>query len=720
MKPQTTLFLAVILCMTVSLANALTLDVAVLDLSKAEGQCIGERAVFDLFAAHPDLNPRWITDLQPDTLAGFSAVVLPDVHSTGNLAEGWAQTLRAYVEAGGGLVITHDSRGLPPHELFPEIEAVAGRHIGQRISSFTNHALTFGLGAFDAAFGDHWDMQPGPAGEAVATCAQDKPVVVVGQLGQGRVVRVGLCVGITGSGEQQVPEGMEARLMLNSVAWAAGTSPWHLTDYGDVTVALEAQDEAVAQPEPVHVAVTVSIRAAEIAMPVRIVLRDEAGAQVSDASVVVEGRKQPGRGVYLRTQAQVELPTADLPDGRYTLSAEGEQVSAPQIAVNLRGQLMAEDRERTLRAREVLQNTVSKFVFNQGYEFNRDISLLDPYMAKIKETGFNTYDYSGGDIWREESFEMLEKVLDSAQRHGLMVWATFNPPSGSREIAEWELEKRQNYYYETIERFAHLSLRYPNFVAFTCDDFDYNYGFFTTEMMAEMARRWRSINPDLYFLPLIYYGGITEEFMRTRGPYLDGVVFHFRANSYPPSYIDNYDPKDFDMYGDVQRYEFKRIRHIVGDKLLISGVYIWYYEKGWGVLTPDEQNPSVEHIVRDAAQKFEISHDYAIGTRIYGLGIDHPAYEAMGDLQKQWEHEGSDWGRADISDPEKEVRKYRVALDNPPYFATLLQRPSELSEQLLRQLDVPQIDLHWRMMEDAFDPHEAVNRFFASRSPAPS
>lgn len=720
MRSQAILLLVVAVCMSASVVPALALDVAVLDIGKVEGQGFGEQAIFKLLAAHPDFNPQWIADLQPETLSRFKAVVLADVHATGNLAEGWDRALRGYVEAGGGLVITHDSRGLPPHELFPEVEAASGRHISQRISSFTDHSLTFGLSGFDAAFGDHWDMQAGPDGEAVAMCAEGKPVVLVGQVGQGRLVRVGLCVGLSGGAEQQVPVGMEARLMTNSVAWAAGTSPWHLADYGDITVSLEALDEQVAQPAPVQVAVAISVRRPEIAMPLRIVLHDEAGAQVSDAAVVVDGRKQPGRDVYLRTEARVDLQTAGLPDGRYGLTAVGENVSAPQVAVQLCGRLMAEDRERTRRARELLQNTVSKFVFNQGYDFHKDIALLDPFMARIKETGFNTYDYFHGHIWNDESFEYLEKVLDSAQRHGLKVWATLGPPSGTEEIARWPAEQRRNYYYDTVERFARISLQYPNFVAFTCDDFDYNYGFFSPEMMAEMAQRWRSINPDLFFLPLIYYPGISEEFMRTRGPYIDGVVFHFRAGSYPPGYIDNYDPKSFDMYGDVQHYEFKRIRHIVGEKPLIAGLYIWYYQGGWGVLTEDEKNPDEEHIVRDAAQKFEIAHDYALGTRIYGLGIDHPAYAAMGELQKQWERQGRDWGQDDISDPEKEIRKYRGSLDNPPYLATLLSRSSALSEQLRRSFDLPRIDLQRRMIEGEFDPQEAVNRFFASRSPAPS
>ncbi len=727
MKAVTSLSIAVTILFSATLAWAASVDVAVLDIEKVEGKAFGERGIFQLLSKHPDFKAQWIADLQSETLGKFQVVMLADVHDVGKLAEGWEQALRAYVEGGGGVVMTHDCAGMKPEVLFPDVDAGWDRHIGQRISSFTNHPLTFGLNAFDTAFGDHRDLKPGPAGQVVIKCIADKPVAVVGNVGHGRVVHLGSCIGLSAVSDEDAPQGMEARLILNALAWAAGVNPWHLSDYGEITVGIQPTQAAVEQPAPITAAVTVSVRKAEIALPLKIALYDEAGKEVSSTAVIVQGRKQPGRDIYLRTEAEVKLATEGLPDGTYVLAAEGEDVQPGEVQVALRGQLMDADRKRTVLARQALQNTVSKFVFNQGYEFDYDRKAtapvfypekLEAYMQRIKETGFNTYDYFHGMIWNEEAFGCLEKVLASAQRHGLKVWATLGPPSGHEEIARWPREKRQDYYFTTVERFAQLSLKYPNFIAFTCDDFDYNYGFFSPEMMAEMARRWQSINPNLFFLPLIYYGGISEEFMRTRGPYIDGVVFHFRAGSYPPNYIDNYDPKSFEMYGDVQRYEFKRIRHIVGDKPLIAGLYIWYYQGGWGVLTPDEKNPTEEHIVRDAVQKFEIAHDYAIGTRIYGVGIDHPAYAGMGKLQLEWEKAGKDWGKADISDPQKEVRKYRAALDNPPYYATLLNRNTALSEYLRRDFGVPQMDLCWRLTEGKFDPEKAVKDFFASRSPA--
>lgn len=721
----------IVVAMSACAATSAAISVGVFDADVAGGRGYGERGIYQALSEHPEFTSELFTSITAETLAKYDAVVFANVYEPGEQVDGWQQLLRSYVDGGGGLIVTHNCSAVKCPETFPEIDGGIEKCVGQHIGSFENHPITFGITAFDTAFGDHRIINPGSEAEVLMRNSVDRPAGVAGEVGQGRVARLGPCIGLSAMTTEEAPVGMEARLLFNSVAWAAGTNPWHLPEYGEVTVGISAGAPAFEQPRPVTAHVTVSVRKAAVAVPLRIALYDEAGKEAAATEVIAAGRKEPGRGRYLRVEMDVELPTAGLDDGKHIIMAEGEDVLSVEAPVELRGQIMAADRERTLKARAALQNTTSKFHFNQGFEFDWDRAtktrvlkpeLLDAYMARIAESGFETYDYFKSSIWDDQAHEFLEQVCIAAQRHGLKVWATLSPPSGEQEIAAWPKERVREYYYETAERFARLSLKHPNFIAFTCDDFDYNYALFSPEMMAEMARRWRSINPDLYFLPLIYYGGITEEFMATRGPYIDGVVFHFRAGSNPPSYIDNYDPKSFEMYGDVQRYEFKRIRRIVGDKPLIAGLYIWYYEGGWGVMTPDGKKPSEEHIVRDAVQKLQISHDYAIGTRLYGLGIDHAAHQAMGKLCLQWREAGDDWGEADISDLESDIRKYRGELGNPPYFGTLASRPSSLSEDLRAEFGLPHIDLHWRLMETPprFDPREAVNRFFALWSPDPA
>ena len=76
-------------------------------------------------------------------------------------------------------------------------------------------------------------------------------------------------------------------------------------------------------------------------------------------------------------------------------------------------------------------------------------------------------------------------------------------------------------------------------------------------------------------------------FRERYGPCIDGIVFHFRAESDPAGYIPGYDPKSFDMYAEVMRQEFSRVREVMGDKAVLAGIYIWYYKGGWGVMTPE-------------------------------------------------------------------------------------------------------------------------------------
>ncbi len=368
--------------------------------------------------------------------------------------------------------------------------------------------------------------------------------------------------------------------------------------------------------------------------------------------------------------------------------------------------------ERIAWMREHLRGTVAKFEFTQGYSFRRHPENLRPFLEAIKARGFTAWDqHAPGGIWNDEAFASLERSIQVAAEVGLDVWATLSPPSGREEIARWPLEKKRDYYYSTVERFARLAAQYPNFVAFGCDDFlPYNRRFFTPEMLAEMARRWRAICPRLAFVPLLYYGSITPGLFQNYGDSIDGIVFHFRADSYPYEYIPGYDPKNFDMYGDVMRYELKRVRQIAGDYLVICGIYIWYYKGGWGVLTPDEQNPTEEHIVRDAVQKLQIAHDYADGVRVYGLGIDHAAYQAMGELLHRWQAENSAWGQK-RGDPESHLARWQQALGDGPYLGTLLSGERGLGAQLPRLCPWPRVELARIFARGEFAPAEAARRY---------
>jgi len=367
--------------------------------------------------------------------------------------------------------------------------------------------------------------------------------------------------------------------------------------------------------------------------------------------------------------------------------------------------------ERLAWMREHLSGTVSKFAFTQGYSFRKNPDRLRPFLQAVKARGFNVWDQmAAGGIWGDEQFASLERSIRAAGQVGLNVWATLSPPSGQEKIARMPEEERRQYYFTTAERFAHLAKKYPNFVAFTCDDFDYNFRFFTPEMLAEMARRWRAICPRLAFLPLLYYKSISEEFFATRGDSIDGVVFHFRADSYPYAHIPAYDPKNFDMYGDVMRYELKRVRRIAGRHPVVCGIYIWYYESGWGVLTPDEKNPAVEHIVRDATQKIEIAHQFADGVRVYGLGVDHDAYRAMGERARKWRTEKQAWAPK-RGEPKSPLGRWQRPSGKGPFLGTLLADQRGIGCDLPKVCPWQRLELVGDFRTRRFDPAEAARRY---------
>jgi hypothetical protein len=367
---------------------------------------------------------------------------------------------------------------------------------------------------------------------------------------------------------------------------------------------------------------------------------------------------------------------------------------------------------RLAAIRKQLEGTVSKFEFTQGYDFRKQPDKLRPLMAAIRAQGFDTWDQmprSAESLWDAASLGDLERTLEVAGDVGLKVWATLIPPSESETVARMPLPERQEYYYSIAERFARLAAKHPHFVAFTCDDFSLNNAFFTPPMLSEMARRWRAICPRLAFLPLLYYPGVSKDFFTRYGDYVDGIVFHFRSESYPPAVIPAYDPKSFDMYGDVMRYELKRVREMAGEHTVICGIYIGYYRGGWGVLAPDGQQPTTEHVIRDAAQKVGIAHPYADGVRVYGLGIDHEAYHAMGDLARQWRTAGDAWG-AQRGDPESHLARWQ-AQPAGLLLGTLLRSDQGLGHDVSRSGRWPQWELLRDLERGEFDPAQAAARY---------
>ena len=642
--------------------------IGVFDADSVGGQSFGEQGTLQALAKVSGLHVVPLKKLDSKALAGLDVLILPDVHKVGEVREGWQQSVRRFVTDGKGVLMTHDCAGMTPEKLFPEISRGTTRHVSRAIKPVLEHPVVKGVLPFECRFGDHKDVIPGPSARILLRCSGDRIAGVVGEVGKGRVLHIGVAIGLDGTAGEAAPNEDETRLLLNAVAWLAGKE---LTGVKLSPLRIAVSARAVCQPAPV-VAEVRWLGNGMPGTPCKIIFSDSRGDTIGERLEPVTVTGAPGRRTGV---ARAEFATKGLADGSCTLRASVEGHPPTEVAVLLEGQARSAMHARDKRIRARHRNQVIKFAFTQGYEFRKGWAKAKPFLEALKAHNIDSFDYyllRGGQSLDDGEFERFERMCGLAAEVGLQLWATFLPPSGKRELAALDADRGRALYREAFQRLARLSLEHPHFIGITIDDFDYNLGFFSPEFCAELAAICRSGNPDLAFMPLMYWRSISPGFVKRYEPYIDGIVFHFRAGSDPPSYLPGYDPKSFDDYRQVLHYELSRVRRMLGGKTLICGFYQWYYKGGWGVMTPDGKNPSDEHQCADVLQKYEVAHEYADGVRLYGLGIDYAVYDTLRDTVARWREEGSPWGWRGT-----DVEEYQPSARPVPdgkKLATIIQR----------------------------------------------
>jgi len=186
---------------------------------------------------------RYVRSLDPETLRGLKVLILPCVHG---YPEEWKEdelraNLRAFVAAGGGIVLMNESIGwrramanAPP---FPEIGRATGkgaaymdsvdRGVGPAHVKYVPlkvaaeaHPVTRGVRTF-AALHDMPEIVPGDKGRVLVTRAEGGAgAVVAGTFGKGRVVLIAPTIGVGPRDMEQSPSGAARTLLRNSVSWA--------------------------------------------------------------------------------------------------------------------------------------------------------------------------------------------------------------------------------------------------------------------------------------------------------------------------------------------------------------------------------------------------------------------------------------------------------------------------------------------------------------------
>lgn len=227
----------------------------------------GAVAIHRALSDRRDLVVEHLPDLSTARLAQCDVVIIPNMGHPGtptNLNADWQRAVRAFVDSGGGVLVCQHAVGMESYfpALFPDVATVKNYVPLREMEVVESHPVASGESlrrryprqaenpafseqfevsrmqpgdVFTAGFNDYDCLIPGPRGKTVVRSVRDTqqglgddPVVVVGQVGKGRVVLSGMTLGYTlfcTDGEwvgpfDELTEG-EGKLLTNSVFWLA-------------------------------------------------------------------------------------------------------------------------------------------------------------------------------------------------------------------------------------------------------------------------------------------------------------------------------------------------------------------------------------------------------------------------------------------------------------------------------------------------------------------
>jgi hypothetical protein len=159
----------------------------------------------------------------------------------------------------------------------------------------------------------------------------------------------------------------------------------------------------------------------------------------------------------------------------------------------------------------------------RGKDGRVDIPRL---IAELVEIRANTYhwliDHAATD-WDD-----LHRFLPLARKRQIRVWVGLAPPAESPPHTKNYSEPFRLDYQRWAAELAKLSLREPNLVAWSIDDFDED---FTPVQMQKILATAREINPKLAFAPCIYFMSVTPRFAARYHALFDGILFPYRHDS---------------------------------------------------------------------------------------------------------------------------------------------------------------------------------------------
>ena len=189
----------------------------------------------------------------------------------------------------------------------------------------------------------------------------------------------------------------------------------------------------------------------------------------------------------------------------------------------------------------------------------------------------NTYHWL---IDQATDWEDLQRFLPLAREKKIRVWVCLAPPTESPPHPNKRFSEpfRLNFERWAVE-IAHLSLREPNLVAWTIDDFTDNIatGSFGVERMRRIIGDARRINPKLAFVPCCYYNDTVSRLVKDYSGLFDGLVLPYLHESAGRNLTDP------SLVAD----EVKKIKGLVGPSVpVIVCVYATAHSR-YGGTTPE-------------------------------------------------------------------------------------------------------------------------------------
>jgi hypothetical protein len=179
-----------------------------------------------------------------------------------------------------------------------------------------------------------------------------------------------------------------------------------------------------------------------------------------------------------------------------------------------------------LRA-EALRNTRATYCTTPRKPDGRvDTDRLVEQLAEVHANTFSFCIHTSSNDW--DDFKLF---LPKARAKGIRVWGSVVPPSESPPRLKMYAEPFRLDYARWAVEFAQLSLREPNLVAWSIDDFTHNLKVYTPEHLREMLEGSRRVNPRLAFVPCCYLPAITPRFVTNYCSLIDGILFPYRHES---------------------------------------------------------------------------------------------------------------------------------------------------------------------------------------------